>query len=73
MKPDTPLAADKAALTKLAQALNFICGADHPATLAMRKAAADGSAEDVKKARALFTRLKPGSQQAALSMMETEE
>ena len=70
MKPTTPVAADTAAMAKLAQALSFICGAEHPATLAMQKAAASGNAEDVKKARALFTRLKPGSQQAALSMMD---
>jgi hypothetical protein len=70
MKQATPVGADMAALAKLAQALNFICGADHPATLAMQKAAAGGNAEDVKKARALFSRLKPGSQQAALNLME---
>ena len=44
MKPTTPLGADRAALAKLAQALTFICGADHPATIAMKKAAADGNA-----------------------------
>ena len=70
MKTTTPAVADKAALAKLAQALNFICGADHPATLAMQKAALSGNAEDAKKARALFSRLKPGSQQAALNLME---
>jgi hypothetical protein len=70
MKPTTPIAADVAALARLAQALAFICGADHPTTLAMQKAAASGNAEDVKKARALFVQLKPGSQKAAISMME---
>ena len=70
MKSTTPAGADLAALAKLAQALNFICGADDPATIAMKKAASTGNAEDVKKARALFSRLKPGSQQAALNLME---
>jgi hypothetical protein len=70
MKPTSPIAADVTALARLAQALAFICGGDHPTTLAMKKAAASGNAEDVKKARALFVQLKPGSQKAALSMME---
>ncbi len=70
MKPTSPITADVAALARLAQALAFICGSDHPTTIAMKKAAASGNAEDVKKARALFVQLKPGSQKAALSMME---
>jgi hypothetical protein len=70
MKPTPPIAADVAALARLAQALAFICGGDHPTTLAMQKAAASGNPEDIKKARALFVQLKPGSQKAALSMIE---
>jgi len=70
MKPTSPIGADVAALARLAQALAFICGGDHPATRAMQKAAASGNPEDVKKARALFVQLKPGSQKAALSMIE---
>lgn len=70
MKTTVGEGADKAALAKLAQALAFICGADHPATLAAQKAASSGIPEDAKKARAAFSRLKPGSQQAALNLME---
>lgn len=72
MKTTVGEGADKAALAKLAQALAFICGADHPATLAAQKAASSGIPEDAKKARAAFSRLKPGSQQAALNLMEEE-
>jgi len=70
MKQPTSIAADVAALGRLAQALVFICGGDHPTTLAMQKAAASGNPDDIKKARALFVQLKPGSQKAALSMIE---
>jgi hypothetical protein len=60
---------DRAAIERLAKALVFICGADHPATKAFKAAAEGGSEQDVKKARALFLRLKPGDRQAALTMI----
>ena len=34
---------DRAAMGRLADALTFICGADHAATIAMRTAAESGS------------------------------
>jgi hypothetical protein len=49
--------------------LGFICGADHPTTLALSAAAESGSEKDIKKARALFLKLKPGDRQAAMTML----
>ena len=66
-----PIAADVEAMERLARALTFVCGADHPATMAVQKAAASGMAEDIKTARGLFVQLKPGHQRAALAMMAT--
>ena len=60
---------DPAAMGRLAKALAFICGADHPTTVALAAAAESGSEKDIKKARALFLRLKPGDRQAALTML----
>ena len=56
-------------MERLAKALAFICGADHPTTAAMKAAAASGSERDVKTARALFLKLKPGDRRAALTML----
>ncbi|MBT5415144.1 MAG: hypothetical protein HOH66_17985 [Rhodospirillaceae bacterium] len=60
---------DPAAMGRLAKALAFICGSDHATTLALKAAAESGSESDVKKARALFLKLKPGDRQAALTML----
>jgi len=61
---------DRAALGRLAKALVFICGADHPTTVALRTAAESGSDSDIKAARAQFLKLKPGDRRAALTMIE---
>ncbi|MGO8839638.1 MAG: hypothetical protein ACLQF1_00440 [Methyloceanibacter sp.] len=61
---------DRAAMGRLAKALDFICGADHPTTVALRAAAESGSARDIKTARAAFLRLKPSDRRAALAMLE---
>lgn len=61
---------DRAAITRLAKALVFICGADHPTTVAFKAAAESGSEQAIKKARTLFLRLKPGDRQAALTMID---
>jgi hypothetical protein len=50
--------------------LVFVCGPDHPTTVALRAAAESGSERDIKNARALFLRLKPGDRRAALAMLE---
>src|SRR5215510_13457802 len=44
---DTPMPADTAAILRLAQALAFVCGPDHPATRATQRAAQSGAADDV--------------------------
>ncbi|MGB6911060.1 MAG: hypothetical protein WBE01_15250 [Methyloceanibacter sp.] len=61
---------DSAAMGRLAKALVFICGADHPTTVALRAAAENGSERDIKNARAMFLRLKPGDRRAALTMLD---
>ncbi len=60
---------DRAAMGRLAKALVFICGPDHPTTVALKAAAESGSEQEIKKARTLFLRLKPGYRQAALIML----
>ncbi len=55
---------DRAAMGRLAKALVFICGPDHPTTVALKAAAESGSEQDIKKARTLFFRLKPGDRRA---------
>ncbi len=60
---------DHAAMGRLAKALVFICGPDHPTTVAVKAAAESGSEQDIKKARTLFLRLKPGDRRAALTML----
>ena len=64
---------DRTAMGRLAKALEFICGADHPTTAALRKAAETGTERDIKAARTLFVRLKPGDRRAALTMIEDRE
>lgn len=60
---------DRAAMGRLAKALAFICGADHPTTLALAKASESGAAKDIKAARALFLKLKPGDRRSAMAML----
>ena len=60
---------DQAAMGRLATALVFICGKDHPTTVALQLAAESGSERDIKNARALFIKLKPGDRRAALAML----
>jgi hypothetical protein len=60
---------DRAAMGRLAKALEFICGPDHPTTVALRAAAESGSPRDIKAARSLFVKLKPGERKAALAML----
>jgi hypothetical protein len=60
---------DPAAMGRLASAMTFICGADHPTTIALKAAAESGSEKDIAKARKLFLKLKPGDRRAALTML----
>ena len=61
---------DRTAMGRLAKALTFICGADHPTTVALNLAAESGSDRNIKKARALFLKLKSGDRNAALAMID---
>jgi Ribonuclease G/E len=61
---------DREAMARLANALQFICGADHPTTVALRTAAESGIERDIKSARAQFLKLKPGDRRAALTMIK---
>lgn len=61
---------DRAAMGRLAKSLAFICGADHPTTVALQKAADSGLERDIKHARGLFLSLKPSDRRAALTMLE---
>ena len=60
---------DRETIGKLAKALSFICGPANPAVAVMKHAAESGAEQDVKKARALFLKLKPGERAAALAMI----
>ncbi len=61
---------DRAAMGRLAKALEFVRGVDDPTTVALRKAAETGTARDIKAARTLFLRLKSSDRRAALAMIE---
>ncbi len=60
---------DPVAMGRLAKALVFICGPDHPTTLALQVAAESGSQRDIKTARGAFLKLKQGDRRAALAML----
>jgi hypothetical protein len=69
----TDTAIDRATMGRLGKALAFICGADHPTTVAVKLAAESGTESDIKKARALFLKLKPNDRRGALSMISDSE
>jgi hypothetical protein len=60
---------DRDAMGRLVKALTFVCGADHPTTVALKTAAETGSDRDIKAARSLFLKLKSGERRAALAML----
>lgn len=60
---------DLEVMGRLAKALAFICKPDDPAVIALKLAAESGLERDVKQARTLFLRLKPGDRRAALAML----
>ena len=60
---------DRAAMGRLADTLVFICGPDHPTTVALQAAARVVRA-GIKNARTLFLRLKSGDRRAALAMFD---
>ncbi|MCZ6773274.1 MAG: hypothetical protein O7G83_15030 [Proteobacteria bacterium] len=61
---------DREAMGRLAKALAFISGPDHPTTVALKLAAESGSEQDITKARKLFLGLKSGDRRAALTMLK---
>ena len=60
--------ADAAAMHRLGQALAFVCGPDHAATLAVQRAVESGGADDIARARAMFLQLGARDQRAALAI-----
>lgn len=64
---------DRETMGRLAKALAFITSPAHPTTVAMKQAAESGTDKDIKHARALFLKLKPGERAAALSMLAPME
>jgi hypothetical protein len=60
---------DQDAMKRLAGALAFICGADHPTTLAVKAAAESGVDRDIKAAYGKFLKLKGSERRAAMSMI----
>jgi hypothetical protein len=61
---------DREAMGRLAKASVFVCGADHPTTVALKTAAESGVESDIKNARTLFLKLKQSDRRAALAMLE---
>jgi hypothetical protein len=67
---ETPI--DRTAMGRLAKALVFICGADHPVTVALKQAFDSGTERDIKAARAAFIKLKWSDRQAAMALLKDE-
>jgi hypothetical protein len=59
---------DLETMGKLGKALVFICGTTNPA-IALKAAAESGTPADIKKARTLFLKLKPGERRSAFEMI----
>jgi hypothetical protein len=60
---------DRETMGRLAGALAFIKAPDDPVVIALRAAAESGLERDIKQARTLFLRLKPGERRSALAML----
>lgn len=65
-------AIDREAMGKMAKALAFIKGTDDPTTVALKLASETGKPADIKKARALFIKLKPSDRKGALAMLSDD-
>ena len=63
---------DRDAMGKMAKALAFIRGPQDPTTVALRLASETGKPADIKKARALFLKLKPSDRKGALAMLSED-
>jgi hypothetical protein len=60
---------DRETMGKLARALSFLLKPDDPVVTALKLAAESGTEKDIKNARTLFLRLKPGDRRSALAML----
>jgi hypothetical protein len=60
---------DRETMGRLAKALAFIRSPEDAVVVALRQAAESGSDRDIKKARALFLKLKPGERRSALATL----
>ena len=60
---------DREAMGKMAKALAFIKGPADPTMLALKLASECGKPADIKKARALFIKLKPSDRNGAMAML----
>ncbi|HEV7692148.1 MAG TPA: hypothetical protein VGO52_15030 [Hyphomonadaceae bacterium] len=63
---------DREAMGKMAKALAFIKGAADPTMIALRTASETGKPADIKKARALFLKLKPSDRKGAMAMLSED-
>jgi len=63
---------DRDAMGKMAKALAFIKGANDPTMIALRTACETGKPADIKKARALFLKLKPSDRKGAMAMLSED-
>ncbi len=60
---------DRETMGRLARALAFIGSPDDPVVVALRRAEATGADKDIKQARTLFMKLKPGDRRSALATL----
>ncbi len=63
---------DRDAMGKMAKALAFIRGPQDPTTVALKLASETGKPADIKKARALFLKLKPSDRKGAMAMLSED-
>ncbi|HYD18046.1 MAG TPA: hypothetical protein VEF76_06180 [Patescibacteria group bacterium] len=61
---------DRETMAKLSRSLAFIINAQDPTVIALKTAAESGLDKDIKQARAMFLKLKPGHRAAALEMLK---
>lgn len=63
---------DRDAMGRMAKALAYIKGATDPTAIALKTACETGKPADIKKARALFLKLKPSDRKGALAMLSDD-
>ena len=67
-RPVGAMPVEPAAMARLVTSLAFVCGPEHPVTLAVRSAALSGGADDIERARTFFLQLSARDQRAALAI-----